>query len=151
MNTQLFNQIINWIKSGTPHVTPKGESISFNMSNWRTDVYGTECSSAMCIAGAAIQFSNPLLDYETWWDTIEDHGSPIISAAEALGIPVEDAEKLFEPWGYFDYVGEVATWGEPLEQPMDAYLVLEHYMKTGEVDWTLSSLYEKYEGETEYD
>lgn len=124
--SKLAEPVLEWLKAGAPHVNDHG----FNMG-WiyrdggnNDDFADHSCGTAMCIAGAIVEFNkfknNERLSKTGLVELLTDEFSSL-----ALG-------RLFYPsvegidTGDLDYFHI---------KPDVAAVVLEHFMKTGEVTW----------------
>ncbi|MCG7629014.1 hypothetical protein MHM88_14480 [Epibacterium sp. MM17-32] len=136
MNIQLLTEIRDWLAAGAPEDQAHG--FEFDMWRWleveTTDTPQGWCGTACCIAGAALVFG----DLPNITATVEGFapGQPLVPfdyhtsdlAAELLDIDGLTAEKLFEPWHYFEDVPRNPT-------PSHAAEVLTRLIETGEVKW----------------
>lgn len=85
----------------------------FNMADWH-------CGSAACIGG--------------WVENLWFYGRsrPSQEVADALGLRSPD---LFYPWGQHADGRDICG---PLTTPTEAANVLDHYLATGKIDWSVA-------------
>jgi hypothetical protein len=94
----------------------------FDMRRWRADAADLapwsqgECGTVACIGGWA----------EILFGGEDDMGK----AGALLGLSVLESVRLFAPYGIFERWGEITT--------AQAVQVLDHYLATGEIDWTVA-------------
>lgn len=138
-------KVAEWLEAGAPHVVIKeGQAIAeFNMSFG--GVYDeVACGTACCIAGAVVQFENLMQpdesgEIEFFSEDPENvgEGEPReLGAGEIasnfIGLTEDQADKLFMPFGEFEY--EEAS---EFSKPARAAAVVRHLIETGEVCWDL--------------
>lgn len=147
MNIALLTKIAEWLEAGGHHVDEKGLPVTFNMAKGLAfDVEDNEytasandyegCGAVCCIAGAAIQFSNPrfLTPDVVARETGEaEWGRISAAAADTLGLDLSTAYRLFDPPRY-----NALFRGQELSDfndPAWAARVIRHLLATGDVDW----------------
>jgi hypothetical protein len=164
-----MEQVAAWLADGAPHMTlANGSTLEgFDYETWVRPVPYDDgntgaCGTVACIAGAAVQFDNPLerLIDNPFGNFGRDaqHVDVDREAQEILGLTKDQAELLFYPfsleeWQLEDMLGAVpAVDGayddegeyEPLAclrsaHPKRIARVLRHFNETGKIDWTLAN------------
>lgn len=123
--TKLAEPVLEWLKAGANHVQIDEHSVGFNMGHvaWDggCDYNRHDCGTAMCIAGAVDQFNN--LGYHFNADT------SIINRFHHIR---GELQELFYPHSEED---DDTSFAWDSIKPDVAAVVLEHFMKTGEVTW----------------
>lgn len=124
---QALIDVAVWLEAGAPHV---GDLVGFDLSVG-VDLQQNSCGTVCCIAGALVQFNEPVTeklkaqvaedDYNTEynWSTIFQRGM------EIAGLDEGQASALFEP----------DVWDRADITPAEAAKVIRHYVNTDEVNW----------------
>lgn len=135
LNTELLTRISDWLKAGAPET---GQGFGFDMNTWiEAEALGDDnwCGTACCIAGAALVFG----DNEAVVTTLDAHSRGYGAgqfihwynidtlAAEALGLNSYQAQRLFEPWSFFDIPDHIT--------PAQAAATIDRLIETGDVVW----------------
>lgn len=163
-----MERVAAWLADGAPHVELKNGSVleGFEYQSWVRDVAEDNntgaCGTVACIAGAAVQFENPLIRVRQgdnpWTDMGRDGKVVPVEkeARELLGLTEDEAEYLFYPFDLSGYdieamVGDVPMlddadddddWDTPLAnlrhaKPEQIARVLRHFNETGTINWEL--------------
>lgn len=131
-----LSKVQQWLESGAPHMeVVDGEENLLPVTHF--DMYETvgradDCGTACCIAGAVIQFNEPM-------DVRHQAFSPNYytgvgeKAAGLLGISQTDADMMFVP--------QDVEWGTIT--PEVAGKMLNTYLATGVVDWVAAGATEE--------
>ena len=162
-----MEKVAAWLADGAPHKTLANGTIleGFEYETWvrptsyNDDNTGT-CGTVACIAGAAVQFENPLERNPDPSDSIMGRNNKSVDvdaeAQEILGLTDEQAHILFYPFSLEEYqvkyilgaVPDVDGMDEDDDEPLYALRlasprriarVLRHFNATGEIDWTLAN------------
>lgn len=127
---QALIDVAVWLEAGAPH---KGDVAGFDLSVG-VEMRDPACGTVCCIAGALVQFNEPVTeklkaqmenddyDSEYNWSTIFERGM------EIAGLDDDDASALFEP----------DVWDRSEITPAQAALVIRHYVATDEVNWDVA-------------
>ena len=161
---EAMERVAAWLADGAPHVELKNGSIleGFDFEAWVRETVDDgntgACGTVACIAGAAVQFENPLSRVGDALGPLGREGAVVCvekEAREILGLSEEEAEYLFYPFDMSVYeleamgadvpqLGDVADadYDGPLEslrhaKPQQVARVLRHFNETGQIDWEL--------------
>jgi hypothetical protein len=123
-----FAPVLEWLRAGAPHVAPNGTPLVFDMEKFLDK---TDCGTACCMAGAMTQF-NPEA-----FPTISENSCPFLALtfiSASLELDEEASTKLF--YGVRCTGARLIAWEDMT--PAQCAATLDHYLETGEVDWTLA-------------
>jgi hypothetical protein len=137
MNKAILEDVALWLEAGAPHV---GDVLGFNLSvgvKARYDHETNTCGTVCCIAGAIVQFNEPVLKREElkewvdnipWGETGNEYGYGTVfrRASRLAEISECQALELFEP-----------SMDRSEVLPEQAAKVVRHFMETGAVDWDI--------------
>lgn len=130
-----LGKVQQWLEAGAPHVEvfDNGEQLlpitTFDM--YETVGRSGDCGTACCIAGAVVQFSDPLDVRSTF--SPQYYTGFGAKAAALLDISQDDADSMFVP-------SEV-EWDSIT--PAVAAKMLKTYLATGVVDWVAAGAVEE--------
>lgn len=119
----LMQQVTNWLAAGAPHDEDHNLA-GFDYLNW---IEETKCGTIACIAGAAVQFNDPLYYLRYLYE--DSIGK---KAQELLGLTEEQATLLFYPFDKYDDL----EFTQHLP-PQKIAKVLQHFIDTNEIDWEM--------------
>lgn len=142
MNVKLLERIATWLENGAVEVDRFGNPIEFNMAVGVKSGH-EDCGTACCIAGAAVQFVNPVMiqgyfenneaDFD-WEGMTEMPWSSVQEAAWLYtGLDRQLASQLFEP----QYHSNRSYLLEDYSDPVLAAKVIRNLIATGIVDWDI--------------
>lgn len=160
-----LDEVIAWLKDGAPHkVLADGSHLNgFAFETWINEDPNDEdntgqCGTVACIAGAVVQFSEPVeMKKITWYvePVRNDEGINVEKeAGDLLGLTEYQRELLFYPFdldaeqldtrlGYDpEPLSEVFEdheynpfWSARNATPQQVARVLQHFQDTGVIDW----------------
>lgn len=163
-----MERVAAWLADGAPHTDlDNGDSLEgFNYETWVSEAqqYNTgSCGTVACIAGAAVQFDNPLrVIRRTMYSAVMGRDDKLVDvegeARELLGLTQTEAEMLFYPFDIpycelekhtedvsflaMDEDADEVRYDAPLgylraAAPEQIAKVLRHFNETRNINWAL--------------
>lgn len=135
----VFNKVLDWLYAGGD-----GEDMNFDMNIWREG--NSACGTVCCIGGAAIVYSK-LFEPSKTLAHVDDEQEGLEEHVIHEELPEDEYDRACSTLNSLFFPDRGRYYNVTSNE---AALVLEHFLETGEVDWTKSGL-ELTEEDYDYD